>query len=60
MPAVSSDVLGAVMSALHPGHGPVTPAIFAGTCSLLPQLGQWKTMTVELMLGDGIRNKLPG
>lgn len=56
----SSDVSGAVMLALHFGHGPVIPAIFAGTRSLLPQLGQWKTMMLELMLGVGIKSELPG
>ncbi len=35
---------GAVMLAEHSGHGPVTPAIWAGTLSCVLQFGQWKVI----------------
>ena len=50
-PGVASAVAaGAVIVARHSGQGPVTPAICDGTCSLLSQLGQWKTMILAVML----------
>jgi hypothetical protein len=41
-----AEAEGEVMVAPHFGHGPDTPAISAGTVSKMPQVWQWKWMTL--------------